>query len=383
MQRRKGTKRFIRKGFYSYTFHLGSKVARTVIVSMSIALAGLFVLVGIAAVQLVVPERQNSLAGHFLHSLNSRSLGSILHQELPLYASADPHLDQAPQRPSQLKSLLVYALTNIDVEHPVTMLGEQIPALAVTQFDPISKDASEPPGEDRLPPQTKQTPPSSPSSPSPPQEEQQQKEDQPLVYIYHTHNRESFLPELGRTDDPEQAYDAKKNITLVGERLQQALQREHIPAIQTKTDYWNKGNVENEYDLSRKTVQGVLKKYNSLKMVFDIHRDSLPRDKTTVQLGGKNVAQVYFIIGGSNPNSKKNEAFALRIHERMQQMYPGVSKGAYIARPNPAFDTRYNQDLFADSVLIEIGGPENTLDEEYRTADLLAKVIASLLREQK
>ncbi|PGT76869.1 hypothetical protein COD11_25435 [Bacillus sp. AFS040349] len=36
----------------------------------------------------------------------------------------------------------------------------------------------------------------------------------------------------------------------------------------------------------------------------------------------------------------------------------------------------YNQDLSPNSVIIEIGGVENRIDELYRTADLLGNVIS-------
>ncbi|GAJ41448.1 putative stage II sporulation protein [Parageobacillus caldoxylosilyticus NBRC 107762] len=36
----------------------------------------------------------------------------------------------------------------------------------------------------------------------------------------------------------------------------------------------------------------------------------------------------------------------------------------------------YNQDLSPNSVIIEIGGIENTMDELYRTADALGEVLS-------
>jgi stage II sporulation protein P len=43
----------------------------------------------------------------------------------------------------------------------------------------------------------------------------------------------------------------------------------------------------------------------------------------------------------------------------------------------------YNQSVAPDSVLIEIGGVDNTLKECYRTADVLAKIIAELYWENE
>lgn len=49
-----------------------------------------------------------------------------------------------------------------------------------------------------------------------------------VIYIYHTHNRESFLPYLKGTDKPEDAYHSKANITLVGNMLGKALERKGV-----------------------------------------------------------------------------------------------------------------------------------------------------------
>ncbi len=36
----------------------------------------------------------------------------------------------------------------------------------------------------------------------------------------------------------------------------------------------------------------------------------------------------------------------------------------------------YNQDLSTHSIIIEVGGVDNTMEEMYRTTDALAEVIA-------
>ncbi|MGG4201809.1 stage II sporulation protein P [Peribacillus frigoritolerans] len=41
----------------------------------------------------------------------------------------------------------------------------------------------------------------------------------------------------------------------------------------------------------------------------------------------------------------------------------------------------YNHDLFANSLLLQIGGVENTIDEEDRSVELLAEIIDEILVE--
>ena len=67
----------------------------------------------------------------------------------------------------------------------------------------------------------------------------------PLVYIYHTHNRESYFPELDAQKEKMTAVSETKNVMLVGKRLSKALNDIQIHAIHDNTD-----------------IFGVLEKYN-------------------------------------------------------------------------------------------------------------------------
>lgn len=198
------------------------------------------------------------------------------------------------------------------------------------------------------------------------------------VFIYHTHNRESFYPELkGKMRDPQ---DAKINITLVGRRLAERLEEYGIGAVHSDKDYaasvkdfdWNRS-----YQYSLGTVRQAIADYGDLEFFFDIHRDSSRRSKTTVTIDGVAYARVYFIIGRRNPGWRANEAFAREIHEALEQTHPGLSRGIW-GKTAESGNGEYNQSVAPESVLIEIGGVDNTLEECYRTADVLAGVIADL-----
>jgi stage II sporulation protein P len=99
-----------------------------------------------------------------------------------------------------------------------------------------------------------------------------------------------------------------------------------------------------------------------------------------VTIGDKDYAQVHFIIGTGNPHWKQNEAFAGEIHELLESRMPGLSKGIY-AKTTKEGDGVYNQDVSPNSILIEVGGPYNTLEECYRTADVLAAAISDVINQ--
>ncbi len=74
---------------------------------------------------------------------------------------------------------------------------------------------------------------------------------------------------------------------------------------------------------------------------------------------------------------KKNEAFASQIHEALEAKHSGISKGIY-AKTSQG-NGEYNQSFSPNSILIEIGGPYNSLEECYRTADVLASAVAKVI----
>ncbi|MNL42549.1 Stage II sporulation protein P (SpoIIP) [compost metagenome] len=112
--------------------------------------------------------------------------------------------------------------------------------------------------------------------------------------------------------------------------------------------------------------------------MIDIHRDSQRHGKTTAVINGKSYAQVYFILGHANKNWKKNEAFANEIHQLLEKSYPGVSRGIWGKSSGNGNNGEYNQSLSPNSVLIEVGGIDNSEDELKRTADILADAIADV-----
>ncbi|QGQ95698.1 stage II sporulation protein P [Paenibacillus psychroresistens] len=205
-----------------------------------------------------------------------------------------------------------------------------------------------------------------------------------VVLIYHSHNRESWVPELG-IKDPEKAYDETKNITLVGQRLAQNLKDLGIGAVDYSTDY---ASQEKGYDFiysykySAKTVREAFAANPAIQYVFDIHRDSQNRNITTKTIDGKAYAQVLFIIGQRNPNWELNEKFATKIHDGMDKMMPGISRGIWGKSAHDG-NAEYNQSLSPNNILIEIGGPYNTIEECNRTVDLLAHVIADLYMDSE
>ncbi|WP_226583179.1 stage II sporulation protein P [Halobacillus litoralis] len=204
------------------------------------------------------------------------------------------------------------------------------------------------------------------------------------VYIYHTHNTESFYPHL---PDKSTVYDGKVNITLVGERLGDSLERRGIGTIVDTTDVAalrsEKGlEYYESYDAVRPVVEEAMSQNGSLNYFFDLHRDSLGREHTTTTIKGKDYARFAFVIGAENPQYEKNLAFASEIHKRLEEKYPGISRGV-ITKKGAGVDGIYNQDMNPNAILIEFGGVYNHLDELYRSADIMAEIFSEFYFEDE
>lgn len=209
------------------------------------------------------------------------------------------------------------------------------------------------------------------------------KETNPAVYIYHSHNTESFIPELKGISSPDMAYHDKKNISLVGERLSDTLKAKSIDVIHNQTDVADiiskKGlSFRDSYKVSRKALEESLKTNKDIHMVFDIHRDAQNRQDTTIKINGKDYARLTFVVSEISDNFEANQHFAKQLHEKLEVLYPGLSRGIVFAKVD---NQTYNQDLIDQSVILEIGGVENTLEEAYQSAEAFAEVVKEIIEE--
>jgi len=206
---------------------------------------------------------------------------------------------------------------------------------------------------------------------------------QPQILIYHTHNRESWLPELQGKTSADEAFDSNINVTLLGEDLTKKLTAKGMNVIQSTADYPSvvkNFDYAKSYSYSKDTLSQELSNHKSIDYVFDIHRDSQPKDQTTIEFDELNYAQLYFVVGKENPNWQETMEFATKLQNKLNKKIPGISKGIY-SKDHSSGNGQYNQSLAESSALIEIGGVENVLEENYRTISILADVIHQIWHE--
>lgn len=373
-------------------------------VTISLITFSMFIVLGIGGMI------QAKMVTSPISSMNGLTANIASKHFLDMMALEVPHLKQGQEESTfsqkNIRDFLIQFVTNINPGDPRTLLAREMPGLGNEKtillhkgagqdqialpmdFTP-SKEAlkdSTPSPVDIVPQESQDDSPSldlSETESVEPPPSQSQATTRKKVFIYHSHNTESWVPELEGVTDISDAFDSKINITLLGKRLAERLEEEGIESLHSDKDYPSTVpdfNYSFSYKYSKKTVLEAIAANPDLEYFFDIHRDAQKRDLTTVTIDGVDYAQLYFIIGLKNEHWEDNEAFANEIHNRLEEKYPGISRGIF-AKDGSSGHGEYNQSYSPHSLLIEIGGPENTLEESYRTTDVLAEVISEIFWE--
>ncbi len=215
------------------------------------------------------------------------------------------------------------------------------------------------------------------------------KNNQPQVLIMHTHTTESFMmnDDDYYTDEyKSRTTDNSKNMVKIGSILENKLNSNGIKTIHDKTKH-DYPEYTGSYNRAASTITSYLKKYPSIKIVLDLHRDSVSADngkaKLVTTVNGKKAAQVMLVMGSQTgsvtgyPNWKENLSLAFKLQQTMEKKYPTL------ARPLMLASKKYNQSLSTGSLLIEFGTDVNTLEEACYSAELVADSLVSLLNTLK
>ena len=209
---------------------------------------------------------------------------------------------------------------------------------------------------------------------------------EPQVLVMHTHATEDYRLSAGpwfRHGDGARSTDRSINMCAVGKVVTDTLNAAGIYTLHDETlnDY---PSYTGSYANSRAVVQQYLAQYPSIKVVLDVHRDAIEteggaRYAPVCTVNGRQAAQVMIICGCDNggsvqlPNWRQNLRVAAAWERSMEGLYPGFTRPVL-------FSYRfYNQDLTTGSLLIEIGGHGNNLNEALYAGQLAAEGLAAAL----
>lgn len=196
----------------------------------------------------------------------------------------------------------------------------------------------------------------------------------PIVYIYNSHQLENY--NTANLD----IYGITPNVLMAAYLLKEKLNSKGISTIVEDTNLTeflaiNGWDYANSYKASRIFILDKKNKYSSLKYFIDIHRDSVGRSSTTTNIGDKGYAKILFVVGLEHDNYKDNLKTSEGINSLVNKYYPGLSKGI-LKKEGIGVDGIYNQDISPNSILIEVGGVDNNIDEVLNTIEALSNVIS-------
>lgn len=294
---------------------------------------------------------------------------------------------------SSFSNVLFTFATNINPSKSVTLLGREIPGLAIynTEIAVAGKGTrlSNIPIETPLPTKNQFKHEKNIEDPQKNGEKdknlqaKQTTNKNKVVYIYQSHSWESYLPLINGAKFPDDASTNNSNINVIaiGRMLSEQLEKKGIGTVHDTTNMnvalKSKGWGYNEsYEYTRDSIQEVMTHNKSLKFLFDIHRDSQRKDITTINIKGKPYARISFIIGKEHKNFEENLRFSKELNKKIEQSYPGLSRGVFIKRKSEGNGV-YNQDLSNRSVLIEVGGVDNNMEELKTTVDAFAEIFSN------
>lgn len=188
----------------------------------------------------------------------------------------------------------------------------------------------------------------------------------PLIYIYNTHENEEYAGSV---------YNITPTVKTVSDILKDELEGLGILSIVEKksiTKEVNKRGLDytGTYTVSFEYLKMRKKENPTLEYFFDMHRDSVTGNASRITINDKKYAKMMFLVGTKNENYKKNDANLKIMEKYLNKYYPGLVRDTYYQK-HSSFNQFYSEKMF----LIELGGPDNTLEEIYNTTVALSKSI--------
>ncbi len=213
------------------------------------------------------------------------------------------------------------------------------------------------------------------------------KNAQPQVLIMHTHATENYIRHSGNyytKSDLERTSNESGNVIGVGNRLAEILEKGGVTVLHDKTLH-DSPSYSGSYNRAAVTVQKYLKKYPSIKVVLDVHRDAIGSGddlvKPVTEIDGKNAAQVMICVGSETgsidyfPDWQENLKLGLKLQQTMEVMYPTLARALYLS-----YEHSYNQDLHKGSIIIEFGTNGNSFEEAEYSATLVGNALVTMFK---
>lgn len=202
---------------------------------------------------------------------------------------------------------------------------------------------------------------------------------EPTVYIYNSHQTESY-----RSDFAE-SFNINNTVYLASHILKEYLEDLGISVIVEEnsivdvlnTNGWKYGS---SYRASRILLEQAKNTNPSLNFFIDLHRDAASYERTMVEIDGKKYAKIMFVVGLKHDNYGPNLELANNLNERIKNFNPDLTRGV-LQKNNSGANGIYNQDFDSNTILIEVGGQYNYIEEVNNTLKVFANILYDYFEE--
>lgn len=211
--------------------------------------------------------------------------------------------------------------------------------------------------------------------------EEKNTNSKPKVYIFNTHQTEGYNSNFL------EAFNINNTVYLASHILGEYLSDLGVATIVEEnsiidvlnTNGWKYGY---SYKASRILLENAYKKNPSLDFFIDLHRDAASYDRTVTEIDGKKYAKILFVVGLEHENYEPNLQLAKTLNEKIKKIAPTLSRGV-LEKKGPGVNGKYNQDFNKNTILIEVGGQYNYIEEVNNTLKIIAEVIYEYLEDEK
>lgn len=209
-------------------------------------------------------------------------------------------------------------------------------------------------------------------------------EEGPQILILHTHTTEAYTK--GKKDtyketDTARTTDNDYNMVRVGEEMKDIFEEMGLSVVHDKTKY-DYPSYNGSYSRALTGIQKMLKKYPTIQVVLDVHRDAIIGSDGTsyakkTEIDGEEVAQVMLVVGTNDmglthPKWKDHLTLAVQIQKNM------LAIDSDLPRPIDLRRQRFNEHATPGSLLVEVGTSGNTLKQALAGARLFAQAAGTL-----
>ena len=195
----------------------------------------------------------------------------------------------------------------------------------------------------------------------------------PTVYIFNSHQTEGYRSDFAET------FNINNTVYIASHILKEYLNDLGISAIVEENSIvdvlnTNGWKYNNSYKASRILMEQAKKDHPSLNFFIDLHRDAASYERTMVEIDGKKYAKIMFVVGLKHENYAPNLELANILNEKIVGINENLSRGV-LQKDNSGANGIYNQDFDPNTILIEVGGQYNYIEEVNNTLKVFASIL--------